>query len=79
LAYLLYAAGLIGVGLLAIPTLSGSAAYAFAETCNWSQGLDEKFRSAPAFYIAVMFSICLGIAMDLLKINPVTALFWKCD
>jgi len=75
-AYFLYAAGLIGVGLLAVPTLSGSAAYAFAETFNWSQGLDEKFRSAPAFYIVVIFSIGLGIAMDFLKINPITALFW---
>src|SRR5438309_553127 len=76
LAYFLYAAGLIGVGLLAVPTLSGSAAYAFAETFNWSQGLDEKLRRAPAFYIVVTVSICLGMAMDFLKINPVTALFW---
>ena len=76
LAYFLYAAGLIGVGLLAVPTLSGSAAYAFAETFNWSQGLDEKLRRAPAFYIVVIVSICLGMAMDFLKINPVTALFW---
>ena len=76
LAYFLYAAGLIGVGLLAVPTLSGSAAYAFAETFNWSQGLDEKLRRAPAFYIVVIVSICLGMAMDFLKINAVTALFW---
>jgi NRAMP (natural resistance-associated macrophage protein)-like metal ion transporter len=75
-AYFLYAAGLIGVGLLAVPTLSGSAAYAFAETFNWRQGLDEKLAGAPAFYIVVIFSICLGIAMDFLKVNPVTALFW---
>src|SRR5947207_9428650 len=76
LAYFLYTAGLIGVGLLAVPTLSGSAAYAFAETFNWSQALDEKLRRAPAFYIVVIVSICLGIAMDFLKINPVTALLW---
>src|SRR5205814_2747650 len=75
-AYFLYSVGLIGVGLLAVPTLSGSAAYAFAETFNWSQGLDEKLRRAPAFYIVVTVSICLGMAMDFLKINPVTALFW---
>jgi Mn2+/Fe2+ NRAMP family transporter len=75
-AYFLYAAGLIGVGLLAVPTLSGSAAYALAETFNWRQGLDEKLTGAPAFYIVVIFSICLGTAMDFLKINPVTALFW---
>jgi len=76
LAYFLYAAGLIGVGLLAVPTLCGSAAYAFAETFDWSQGLDEKLRRAPAFYIVVIVSICLGMAMDFLKINAVTALFW---
>jgi len=67
---------LIGVGLLAVPTLSGSAAYAFAETFKWSQGLDEKFTGAPAFYIVIIFSTCLGMAMDFLKINPVEALFW---
>src|SRR4029077_10897019 len=47
---LLYAAGLIGVGLLAIPSLSGSAAYAFAETFGWKQGLDRRLRGAKPFY-----------------------------
>src|SRR5437764_2496043 len=75
-AYFLYAAALIGVGLLALPTLYGSSAFAFDVTFNWSQGLDEKLRRAPAFYIVVIVSICLGMAMDFLKINPVTALFW---
>ena len=75
-AYFLYSVGLIDVGLLAVPTLSGSAAYAFAETFKWSQGLDEKFTGAPAFYIVVIFSTCLGMAMDFLKNNPVEALFW---
>jgi Mn2+/Fe2+ NRAMP family transporter len=76
LAYLLYTIGIIGVGFLAIPTLAGSAAYAFAETFSWQEGLDEPFRGARPFYAVLIFSILLGIAMDYLNINPVKALFW---
>jgi NRAMP (natural resistance-associated macrophage protein)-like metal ion transporter len=76
LAYTFYTVGLIGVGLLAIPTLTGSAAYAFAETFKWRQGLDERFTGARYFYMVVIISTALGIAMDFLKINPVKALFW---
>jgi Mn2+/Fe2+ NRAMP family transporter len=76
LAYFLYTAGLIGVGLLAIPTLTGSAAYAFAETFKWREGLDLPFKSAQPFYIVLIVSTAVGIAMDFLNINPVKALFW---
>jgi NRAMP (natural resistance-associated macrophage protein)-like metal ion transporter len=76
LAYFLYTAGLIGVGLLAIPTLTGSAAYAFAETFDWREGLDQRFRGARPFYTVLIFSTLIGIAMDFLNINPVKALFW---
>jgi NRAMP (natural resistance-associated macrophage protein)-like metal ion transporter len=76
LAYLLYTVGIIGVGFLAIPTLAGSGAYAFAETFSWKEGLDEPFRGAIPFYAVLIFSISLGIAMDFLNINPVKALFW---
>jgi Mn2+/Fe2+ NRAMP family transporter len=76
LAYTLYTVGLIGVGLLAIPTLTGSAAYALAETFKWKQGLDQKFAGARPFYMVVIVSTTLGVAMDFLKINPVKALFW---
>lgn len=75
-AYFLYTAGLIGVGLLAIPTLTGSAAYAFAETFNWREGLDLPFKGARPFYAVLVFSTLVGIAMDFLNINPVRALFW---
>jgi NRAMP (natural resistance-associated macrophage protein)-like metal ion transporter len=75
-AYFLYTAGLIGVGLLAIPTLTGSAAYAFAETFNWKEGLDKPFAGARPFYAVLIFSTLIGIAMDFLNINPVKALFW---
>jgi len=76
LAYSFYTLGLIGVGLLAIPTLTGSAAYALAETFKWREGLDQRFRGARAFYSVVILSTILGIAMDFLNINPVKALFW---
>lgn len=76
LAYLLYTIGIIGVGFLAIPTLAGSAAYAFAETFSWTEGLDESFRGARAFYAVLIFSMLLGVAMDFLGINPMKALFW---
>jgi NRAMP (natural resistance-associated macrophage protein)-like metal ion transporter len=75
LAYLLYTIGIIGVGFLAIPTLAGSAAYAFAETFSWKEGLDEPFRGAIPFYAVLIFSMLFGVAMDFLNINPVKALF----
>ena len=75
-AMLLYTVGIIGVGLLAIPTLTGSAAYAFSETFRWRYGLDEKWWQAQAFYGVIVFSTLVGIALDFIGINPVSALFW---
>lgn len=75
-AYLLYTAGLIGVGFLAIPTLAGSAAYAFAETFHWKQGLDQKLKHARAFYAVVILSTLIGIGLNFAGVNPVKALFW---
>ena len=72
----LYTVGLIGVGFLAIPTLAGSAAYAFAETFVWQQGLDRPFKSARYFYFVIVGSTLLGIVMDFFDIQPVKALFW---
>jgi Mn2+/Fe2+ NRAMP family transporter len=74
--YLLFTAGLIGTGLLAIPTLSGSAAYALAETFGWHQGLDEKIDRARSFYAVVLLSTAMGIAINFADINPVRALYW---
>jgi len=76
-ATLLYTAGLIGVGLLAIPTLSGSAAYAFAETFDWSFGLDQRLRNARYFYGVVILSTAAGITLDFADVNPIKALFWS--
>lgn len=75
-AYRLYTVGIIGVGLLAIATLTGSAAYTLAETFSWDEGLDKRFRGAVSFYGVVILSTILGIALDLLNINPLRALFY---
>jgi len=76
-ASLLYTAGLIGVGCLAIPTLTGSAAYALAETFRWREGLDEPFNCAREFYGVVILATLCGIALNFLHINPVQALYWS--
>ena len=76
LAELLYTVGLVGVGLLAIPTLVGSSAYAFAETFGWRQGLDRKLRGARYFYAVVALSTAVGIGLDFLDVNPIRALYW---
>jgi NRAMP (natural resistance-associated macrophage protein)-like metal ion transporter len=73
----LYTMGLFGVGFLAIPTLSGSAAYAFAETFAWREGLDQKLRRARGFYSIVVLSTGLGIVFDFVGANPYRALFWS--
>jgi NRAMP (natural resistance-associated macrophage protein)-like metal ion transporter len=75
-AYLLFTVGIIGVGFLAIPTLSGSAAYTFAETFHWRQGLDSKFKAARAFYAVIILSTVMGVALDFAGVNPVKALYW---
>ncbi|MDP9362589.1 MAG: divalent metal cation transporter [Acidobacteriota bacterium] len=74
--FFLYTFGIIGVGLLAIPTLSGSAAYALAETFGWKQGLDEKLQRARAFYAVVLLSTAVGIGLDFAHVNAVKALYW---
>jgi len=75
--FLLYTIGVIGVGLLAIPTLSASAAYALAETFGWHQGLDEKLEKARAFYAVVLLSTAAGIGFDFMNVNPIRTLFWS--
>jgi len=74
-AALLYAAGLISVGFLAIPTLAGSSAYAFAETFAWRQGLGQKLHRARAFYGTLACSIVFGIALCFTHVKATDALF----
>jgi NRAMP (natural resistance-associated macrophage protein)-like metal ion transporter len=76
-AYLLYTIGIIGTGLLAIPTLAGSAAYAFAETFGWAYGLDNKFRQAVSFYAVFVVATLVAIVIDFVGVDPIKALFWS--
>jgi len=76
-AYLLFAIGVIGTGLLAIPVLSGSLSYIFTETFGWSQGLDKKFHQAKAFYIIIAISLILGLAINYLGLSPIKALIYS--
>jgi len=71
----LFTVGIIGVGFLAIPTLAGSTAYAFAETMGWRQGLNLKLRQARWFYRLILASTGLGVVLDFIGINPVKALY----
>jgi len=75
-AYYLYTIGIVGTGLLAIPTLAGSAAYAVAETFDWRYGLDETLRNATPFYAVFVLATIAGAVLDLLHINPIKALYW---
>ncbi len=75
LSYALFALGIIGTGLLAVPVLAGSAAYAIAETFRLREGLYLKLKQAPGFYAAIIVAIIAGAAINLLGINPIQALY----
>ena len=72
----LFTVGIVGVGLVAIPTLITSAAYALAETFRWNHGLNEKFKAARPFYSVIILSSVVGIALDFADVSPMKALFW---
>jgi len=76
LAYLLFAIGVIGTGLIAIPVLCGSLSYIFAETFGWEQGLDKKFHEAKAFYVIIAISLILGLSLNYIGISPIKALIY---
>jgi NRAMP (natural resistance-associated macrophage protein)-like metal ion transporter len=77
LAFLLFTVGIIGTGLIAIPVLAGSSAYALGEAFNWPIGLDRKLHRAKAFYGVLSVATLLGVAMNFTTINPIKALFWS--
>jgi NRAMP (natural resistance-associated macrophage protein)-like metal ion transporter len=76
LAYLLFAIGVIGTGLIAIPVLSGSLSYIFTETFGWEQGLDKKFHEARGFYAIIAVSLLLGLSLNYVGISPMKALIY---
>jgi NRAMP (natural resistance-associated macrophage protein)-like metal ion transporter len=76
-ASLIFAIGIIGTGLLAIPVLAGSAAYAVAEGRRWPVGLAREPREAAAFYASLAVATVLGIVLNFTPIDPIKALYWS--
>ena len=75
-AFLLFALGIVGTGLLAIPILAGSGAYALSELMSWREGLSNKFSQAKSFYLVIIISILLGLAINFLGVPPIKALYY---
>jgi NRAMP (natural resistance-associated macrophage protein)-like metal ion transporter len=75
-AYALFAIGIIGTGFLAIPVLSGSLSYMFAETFNWKEGLDQKFFQAKPFYGVIIISLVVGLLINYIGISPIQGLLY---
>jgi len=76
-SYLLFAAGIIGTGLLAIPVLSGSLSYIITESFGWKEGLDKKFFQAKAFYLIIFISLIMGLSLNYIGISPIKALIYS--
>ena len=76
LAYLLFAAGIIGTGFLAIPVLSGSLSYILSDTFGWNGSLDKKYFEAKPFYWVIIVSLLVGLCINYMGISPVQALIY---
>ncbi len=76
-AFVLFALGVVGTGLLAVPVLAGSAAFALGETFGWHVGLARKANKAKAFYGALTAAVAIGVVMNMTPIDPIKALFWS--
>jgi NRAMP (natural resistance-associated macrophage protein)-like metal ion transporter len=76
-AELIFALGIIGTGLLAIPVLAGSTAYAIGEARKWPVGLSRRPRQAIAFYSVLAFSVLIGIGLNFTALDPIKALYWS--
>jgi len=76
-AFLLFALGILGVGLIGVPVLAGSAAYALAEAMGWQSGLERKAQDARGFYGVIAVSVLAGLFIQYSPISPMKALFWS--
>ena len=76
-AYMLFALGILGVGLIGVPVLAGSAAYALSEAMGWKWGLERKATDARGFYGVIAVSVLAGLAIQYSPISPMKALFWS--
>ena len=77
LAFWLFSLGIIGTGLLAVPVLAGSAAYAISESFGWPMGLNRKLGQAPGFYAIIAAATLGGVALSLTQVDPIQALVWS--
>ncbi len=77
LAFALFAIGIISTGLLAVPVLAGSVAYAVAESFGWREGLNKRPREAKAFYAVIAVATLAGVVLNFFDINPMKALYWS--
>jgi len=77
LAFALFSLGIIGTGLLAVPVLAGSAAYAICESRGWKIGMEHKPREAVGFYTVIGLATLIGVAVDYSPLDPIRALFWS--
>lgn len=75
--YLLFAVGIVGTGLLAIPVMAGSSSYAIAESSLWREGLYRKLHEAYAFYGIIIFSFLIGLSLNFIGLNPIKALIYS--
>jgi NRAMP (natural resistance-associated macrophage protein)-like metal ion transporter len=75
--YLLFATGIIGTGLLAIPVLAGASSYAFAESFKLHEGLNRKFKQAHAFYGVIILSMLVGLGLNFIGLDPIKALIYS--
>ena len=76
-AFLLFSLGIVGTGLLAVPVLAGSTAYAIGEVRGWRIGLEHRLGEARSFYAVIAVSILLGIAVEISPLDPIKALVWS--
>ncbi len=76
-AYILFALGIVGTGLLAVPVLAGSASYAIAESFGWKEGLYRKIQKAHAFYGVIIAAMVVGLIMNFVNIDPIKALIYS--
>lgn len=75
-AFIVFALGILGVGLIGVPVLAGSAAYAVAEAMNWDWGMDKRASDARGFYGVIALSVLAALAIQYSPISPMKALFW---
>jgi len=76
-AYLLFALGIVGTGMLAVPILAGATSYALAESFGWKLGLHKNLKQAPSFYGIIILSMAIGLGLNFVGIDPIKALIYS--